>query len=216
MTAELQGHLSNIQLDALVFADQALSATEQAHLDACPACQARREKLLLLRTELDIARRSAPSPEALTRYAKLYDEVVRRSLGDRIAEALDRVRLSLSLDSRQTAEAMGLRHGFGLGRRLLFSAAEVDVELLVEQSGNRWALHGDILPVHADNISGPYLVQLMQQPLQEKDPGAASEYLTESEAAGRFRLEDVRPGRYALLVTPADGPLIEIPTLDLS
>lgn len=216
MTAELQGHLSDIQLDALVFAGQALSTAEQAHLDVCLACQARHEKLLLLRTELDIARRSAPSPEALARYAKLYDEVARRSLKDRIAEALDRVRLSLSLDSRQTAEAMGLRHGFGLGRRLLFSAAEVDVELLVEQSGSRWALRGDILPVHADHISGPYLVQLLQQSALEQDPHAVSEYLTESEAAGRFRLEDVRPGRYALLVTPADGPLIEIPTLDLS
>lgn len=221
MNQEIQRHLTDIQLDAFVFEGIALPEASEAHLRACVDCQQRHQALLTLREEFAIARQSTPSPETMARYIQLYSEVNRRTLGDRISDAMDRVRLALSLDSRQMAEAMGLRHGFGFGRRLLFSADTVDVELLVEPAGKLWNIQGDILPFTPDAMSGPYLIQLMGQPYHDSEPGASfraarREYIAESEVSGRFHLDEIRPGRYHLLLTPSDGPLIEIPALDLS
>lgn len=206
-------HLHESRLEEIVLVGDAPDAAEAAHLADCPLCAQQVAGLETLKRELKIARLSAPAPAQMERYNALFAQVPRRSAGERLAGWLDRVRLVLALDSRQSAPALGLRRAAGFGHRLLYSSDLADVELLLEPEGELWQIDGDILPIAPDSDTGsvapPYLIEGFAPP----DAGAAEaapRFQTESDANGRFRLADVSPGQYTLVVTPTSGPLIEI------
>lgn len=204
-------HLDDSHLNALLFDRRPLPDAEAGHLAACPACRARLEGLRLLQTELEIARRSRPTSEQLTRYTALFPQVAAQNLGQRIGAFLDALRLVLVADSRQSGAAMGLRRAAGFGHRLLFGNEQVDVELLLEQEGDDWQIEGDILPLDDSPIRAPYLLELLPADGDPLPPG----YSAQSDGQGRFRLPAVRPGRYSLLITPTDGPAIHTPEMDI-
>ena len=205
-------HLDDVRLDALIFDAVPLDPEEINHTVECSLCRARIAARTLLRDELGIARRSQPTPQQLTRYSRLFDEVAVQSLGQRIGTFLETLRLALVIDSRQ--RALGLRRAAGFGHRLLYSSEEVDVELLVEPEGSEWHIDGDVLPFDPDTIAAPYLVELQigNESGSNFDPPA---YAVASEANGRFRLAGIPSGRYLLALTPARGPAIEIPGLEI-
>lgn len=204
-------HLDDTHLNALLFDQRPLPEAEASHLAACPACRARLENLHLLQTELEIARRSRPTPEQLARYTALFPEVAAQNLGQRIGAWLDALRLSLVADSRQSGAAMGLRRAAGFGHRLLYGNEQVDVEMLLEPEGDAWQIEGDVLPLDDSAILAPYLVELLPDP----SVPATADHTGQSDERGRFRLVNVLPGRYDLLITPADGPAIEIRELTI-
>ena len=209
-------HLDDDRLDALIFGAVPLAAAETSHVAECPLCRGRIAARSLLREELSIARRSQPTPQQLTRYSRLFDEVAVQSLGQKLGQRLssfwETLRLSLVMDSRQSA--LGLRRAAGFGHRLLYSSDQVDVELLVEPEGSEWHIDGDVLPFEPETIDPPYLVEL--QSAEETDPTSAPRhYAAESEASGRFRLTGVLSGRYLLSLTPTRGPAVEIPGLEI-
>jgi len=191
-------HPQESRLEAIVFAGDSPTSVEQAHFAACTACAPRLHNLQHLRQELQIASRSQPSAEQISRYHALASEIPRATLGQRISGWFETVRMSLALDSRQAA--LGLRRAAGFGHRLLYSSDLADVELLLEPEGEFWQIEGDCLPFAPDEITAPYLVEL-------RNEASAALIQAESDASGRFRLADVAPGHYILTLTPASGPL---------
>jgi len=207
-------HLLDTRLDAYLFDAVSLTQDESAHVDACPICRARFDAGILLRDELQIARRSQPTPAQTARYARLFVEEHSQSVGQRLASLLQSLRLGLVLDTRQAAPALGVRGVAGFGHRLLYSSDQVDVELLLEPEGANWYIDGDVLPFEPDSITAPYLVEL-QGSGSTAQSSAALRYHVESATSGRFRLMDIPPGQYDLSLTPARGPAIEIPGLSI-
>jgi len=205
-------HFDDVRLDAFIFDAVPLGAEETSHVAECPLCRERIAARSLLREELNNARQSHPTPQQLNRYSRLFDAVAVQSLGQRLGPLLATLRLALVMDSRQGA--LGLRRAAGFGHRLLYSSDQVDVELLVEPEGSTWHIDGDVLPFDPDTIDPPYLVEL--QISHESDSMADPPlYAAPSEASGRFRLAGVLSGRYLLSLTPARGPVIEIPGLEI-
>ena len=231
-------HLTDTRLDALIFDALPLAADETAHMQGCALCRSRIDAYALLQQELAIARRSQPSDAQLARYSHIFGPAAGPSLSQRLGSFFDSLRLSLVLDSRQSA--LGLRRAAGFGHRLLYSSDEVDVELLVEPEGESWHIDGDVLPFAPETIAAPYLVEL-QSDTATHTPGdtdgaentdsadsthvhprssaaifaSTSRHSVQSEASGRFRLTDVSSGRYHLALTPAHGPVIEISGLEI-
>lgn len=228
-------HLTDTRLDALIFDALPLAADETAHMQGCALCRSRIDALALLRQELEIARRSQPSAAQLARYSHIFNQATGPTLRQHLSSFFDSLRLSLVLDSRQSA--LGLRRAAGFGHRLLYSSNAVDVELLVEPEGEGWHIDGDVLPFAPETITAPYLVEL-QSDAATDTPGDAgvtentdsirvhphssaaiftstSRHSVQSEASGRFRLTDVSSGRYQLSLTPAQGPVIEITGLEI-
>ncbi len=207
-------HLNDTRLDALIFDAIPLAPEEAIHMQGCEVCRNRIAAHALLREELQIAGRSLPTSPQLARYSRLFDEVAVPSLGQRLGSFVNSLRLALVLDSRQSAPALGLRRAAGFGHRLLYSSDQVDVELLVEAEGENWHIEGDVLPFEPDTIAAPYLVELQGDGATDPTP-IGPHYAVESETSGRFRLAEVAPGRYRLSLTPARGPAIEIPGLEI-
>lgn len=207
-------HLQESRLEEIVLTGNPPTGPESAHIAACDDCAGRMAALELLQAELAIARQSAPAPAQLQRYAALFEQIPRQPAADRLSGWLERVRLALTLDSRHSAPALGLRRAAGFGHRLLYSSALADVELLLEPEGELWQIEGDILPIDAESITPPYLIEIFL-PEGANSAEAAPRFQTESEDSGRFRLADVETGRFSLLITPAAGPLIEIVGLEI-
>lgn len=205
-------HLDDVRLDALIFDAVPLAVQETSHVAECPHCRERIAARTLLRDELGVARLSQPTPQQLTRYSRLFDEVAVQSLGQKVRTFLETLRLSLVMDSRHSA--LGLRRAAGFGHRLLYSSEEVDVELLLEPEGSEWQIDGDVLPFDPDTINAPYLVEL-QSSAESASISDPPLYAAPSEASGRFRLTGIPSGRYRLSLTPARGPAIEIPGLEI-
>lgn len=206
-------HLLDARLDAHLFA-AALTPEENVHLEHCADCRARLNAALLLRDELQIARRSQPSAGQMDRYRQLYAKTQSQSLGQRLSALWDRLHPVLVLDTRQSLSGLGLRRAAGFGHRLLYSSELVDVELLLEAEGDIWHIEGDVLPFDPQTLSAPYWVELQARDAADRLP-AEAHFAAESEASGRFRLADIPPGRYDLSLTPAQGAAIDIPGLEI-
>ncbi|HXF61643.1 MAG TPA: hypothetical protein VNK95_08500 [Caldilineaceae bacterium] len=178
-----------------------------AHLAGCPPCRERLARLEQLMTELAVARRSRPSPATEARYAALFAQVAQRPAGV-ASELAAWVKGVLAWDSRRQPLLAGVR---GAGAyRLLYTAGEAEVELLVEPVGSGRRLIGEF---YRDNEGAVVLVELA--PLTAP-PSPYPVNTVESNSDGRFILDRVPPGQYRLIMTPFDGPIIEIEPVELT
>ncbi len=210
-------HLTEEQLQVTLLDGKPLEAEAAEHLAHCPRCQQEQQRLATLLQELDIARASQPSPENLASYYRLFEQVEQPESASWLDKLVQAVSLVLQWDSRQEAPALGLRQAGPVNYRLLFSADQADVELLVEPLGRTRRLEGDVLPLDPEGVPGPILVELWPRPeaVKEGVQTPPREHMTTSDPTGRFRFEHVPPGLYSMLLTPVNGPLMSIDRLEI-
>ncbi len=210
-------HLTEEQLQAYLLDSEPLGDEAAEHLAHCPQCQREQQRLATLIQELAITRAGQPSPENLASYYRLFDQVEQQENVPWMDKLVQAVRLVLQWDSRQEAPALGLRQAGPVNYRLLFSADQADVELLVEPLGRTRRLEGDVLPLDPEGMPGPILVELWPRPEAAKESVQAPprEHMTTSDPTGRFRFEHVPPGLYSMLLTPVNGPLMSIERLEI-
>jgi hypothetical protein len=178
------------------------SGDVQAHVHECPQCQQAQKRVATFSWEAAIARLSQPSSEQLGRYMQFAKEIQVTSL---VSEMWQKVKMTLSLDSRVQAAQMGLRSGNTSQRyRLLFSSDLLDVELMIESDGNRRRLEGEVMVIDGKTIVSPSLVELY-------GVNSMDELITaESTQQGRFSVPLMTPGRYDMVITPSVGPMVAV------
>jgi hypothetical protein len=216
-------HLTDDQLYNYVFEHAPLAPEASEHLTLCHECQAKQEQFETLANELLIARLSEPGQEELNRYYEFFQEVQTEKASSWFSEMLESIKLALQSDSRQQMATLGLRQSSTVSYRLLYSASQADVELLVEPLGRTRRVEGDILPLDPGTIVAPILVQLQPQTgtlfstlIADSSGVGKQEYIVASDQVGRFQIEGVMPGIYDLLLTPVKGPLMTIEGLEIA
>ena len=202
-------HLSDAQLYSLVFDPVRPTQEDAAHVEACAQCRNQLATLRQLATELAIARRSEPTTLALTRYAELFSHVQQKpSLLTRVVQNL---RATLTWDSRQPLALQGVRNAAATNYRQLYTTERAEIEWLVTvRTPQRRDLEGEIMLAEGEAQVTPALLQL-----QARGEGQTS-YEVESDAQGRFRIANVTPGRYQLLLTLHQSALLEIAELEIT
>jgi hypothetical protein len=187
-------HLTDARFMEHLCADAELDAHELDHLQLCEECRTRLAGLRVIVDELAVARASVLRPEVEARYLAMFAQAdATRPAPAWWTQATARLRAHLSFDSRHRALATGLRSAVGSSYRLLFAADGVEIELLVEPVQGRRRLVGEILDTSGTQLV-PALVTLL--------PRAGVElFEVESDGEGRFLLEGVLPGEFALMVT---------------
>ncbi len=202
-------HLSDAQLSAHVLDHMPLSDLAATHLQSCDHCQREFRGLVVLNQHLEVARRCHVSPGQLQRYAQLFEHVQQKP--SPLARLAAHV-MSLAQDSRQRMGLQGLRSGGNQSYRLLYSASAADVELLVKPQGAVCSIEGEVLPLDEDQWRAPVLVEL-----SAATPGAeALDLSAESNAQGYFHLSSVTLGYYDLVITPSEGPFLQIKGIDIT
>lgn len=202
-------HLAEEQLYEYVFEQHSLSESETAHLGVCTACQQQERSLQLLRQTLLVARRSHVSTVQQERYYQLLSHVQQRP--SRWERWFEQVQMALMLDSRQRMGLQGLRNSLARSYRLLYSANAADVELLVELQGQVRHIEGEIMVMDGAQLQVPVLVELLAAD-RERELNLSAE----STLDGRFQLPGVTLGYYDLVITPTEGPFLQIKGIDIT
>ena len=204
-----------------------LSADEQLALENSPEAKATRAELRSLFDDLAVARRSQPSAAATARYADFFTQIkttpnpalissLVETARTAASDLFDSLQATLAWDSRQQIAMQGARSAAGQSYRLLYSTAAADIEMLVEPEGNLRHITGEVLPLddvqgrHPSSPISPLLLHLLQP-----QSGVAFADAT-SDAEGAFRLAPIAPGHYKLLVTPRQGAVLEVPSLEIT
>jgi hypothetical protein len=201
----MTAHVSPDELFALVFDAAELSAAAISHLAICAHCRQQEAELRLLATDLTIARLSEPGPTAWAQYRALFDQVQHSTPLQRFVNQL---RALLTWDSRQQPLLQGVRSSGATAYRQLYAVEDVELELMVEQTGQLRRVDGDLIAAVDVEGGAPSLVELL-------DARGVSVYSVETDADGIFRLEGVRPGRYQAVITRAHAATIEIEVLEI-
>ena len=193
----------------------ALSDDERSHLSLCSACLGRLSSLTALREELGVAQRSVVRPQAEARLLSILEQarqdVPQQNLSQRLFGKMAEWVNALPLwDSRQQAGAVGVRNASQRSYRLVFGASQTEVELMVEPHNGFLRVMGEVIIDDNDAASGMALIELMTS----ADSRKAIE--TQSDANGRFSLEEVPPGRYVLTVMPRYSQMVVIEPLELT
>lgn len=199
-------HVSPDELLSLVFDATELSAAAASHLASCAHCRQQEAELRLLATDLTIARLSEPSPATLARYQALFDQVQQQPAP--LQRFVNRLRAVLTWDSRQQPLLQGVRSGGVTVYRQLYTADDIELELMVEPSGPLRRVEGDLIVATDAGNDAPALVELL-------DRRGAPVYSAETDADGIFRFEGVRPGRYQAVITLARTATIEVEALEI-
>ncbi|MCB0116255.1 MAG: hypothetical protein R2873_30220 [Caldilineaceae bacterium] len=192
-------HLSEDQLYAAAF-DNA-EADILAHVEQCSVCQGQLTSLQKLARAFAVARSAQPSDDQIERYRQMVANFQPKasSLSSWVAQ----LSATLLQDSRQRLALQGVRSGGQQAYRLLYTAATVDIELLVDALGSTRQIEGEVLPVTDADMHPPLLIELhAEQPEQV--------WTAESNAQGRFHLDGLGLGSYDLVITPATGPSLRI------
>jgi len=199
-------HLTDERMTTLAFDLAEPTDHEVAHLQTCAACHRTYDELLALAGELTVAARSQPDAEAMQRYYQLADQVQVQAGG--LKTLLREVMAALTWDSRQQVAMQGVRSVAATEYRLLYSADVAEVELMVEIDGARRHIEGELIPLVGGELA-PALLQL--QRLDDPSPtlpGVGIETETETGEGGRFRFQDLQPGRYRLNVATSIMPTV--------
>jgi len=200
-------HPSDDLLYDYVLDGDPLPESAAAHIEGCPRCRERLARLEQLKTELAIARLSRPSPTTEARYDALFAHVAQRPAGV-VSELAAWVKGMLAWDSRHRPLPAGVRGASPY--RLLYTAGDAEVELLVEPVGSGRRLIGELYRSDEGTVALVELAPLTAPPLPY--PGN----VVESNHEGRFILDRVPPGQYRLIMTPLDGPIIEVEPVELT
>ena len=195
-------HLPEELLTRYAFAEATWIGEEADHLSTCQGCQANLAALRAIADELSIARHSEPPPAVRARAHQLFGQIQQQPSW--LGRIVQRFQAQVLWDSRQQLATQGLRQGRRERYHLLYTTQLVEVELSVEPEAGSVMLEGDLLPTDAGDLFGQALIHL-----QPAAPTAAT-YEFYSAADGHFRVTGVAPGPYTLLITPQDGPLVEI------
>lgn len=219
MEIDSKDHLTLAALTAALLDKGEIDAEMQNHLTLCQECASLVPRAELLARELTIARLSVPSAHALAAYRALDPNQAGKNPLASIKQGLGTIRLFLQSDSRREQAALGLRGSGTPGYRLLYSADEMDVDLFLAPQVGTWSVDGEVMDLEGDEDA--YLVQLVpaeSRPdiLSGAGEDVPSEYMTQSDEEGRFRFDAVSSGEYDLILTPAEGPLFQISSLELS
>lgn len=202
----MTAHLTLDELYSLVLDDAAPSAAA-AHLATCAACRAEADGLRQLANDLAIAQASTPSADALSRYQSLFTHVQQQpSLLRRMAAQM---RAVLAWDSRQQVALQGVRSGAATAYRQLYTADDVEVELMVERSGRGQRVEGDLIADETGGRNEAALVELIAA-------GDRPLYATETDPNGLFRFDGIAPGTYRMVVTRTESAAIEIEALEIA
>jgi hypothetical protein len=208
-------HLTDERLTDLAFESIEPTPAEAAHLDECPVCAQAYADLTMLASELQVAARSHPSSDAVQRYYGLFDQVEQQPQG---LKALWRdLVAALVWDSRQQAALQGVRSVVAAEYRLLYSAGSMELELMVETDGRRRHVEGDLIAASGEAVA-PALVTLERLSGESAPvPEILETEILETETAdGRFRLQDVVPGRYRMTVATLTDETIVVDSLDIT
>ncbi|OUC06067.1 hypothetical protein RY27_23315, partial [Litorilinea aerophila] len=128
-------HLDLERLLVHIFDHDPWTPQEAEHLAACPSCRAQVDALRRLHEELEVARRSQPSPTALRRYQQLFQQV--QTGGQSAPSWWQWLRARLAWDSRQQPALAGVRGAAGGRHRPLHTTPPVGVEPFVSSTGAR-------------------------------------------------------------------------------
>lgn len=203
----MTAHLTLDELYSLVLDDASPSAAATAHLATCAVCRAEANGLRQLANDLTIAQASTPTADALSRYRSLFTHVQQQpSLLRRMAAQM---RAVLAWDSRQQVALQGVRSGAATAYRQLYTAADVEVELMVERSGRGRRVEGDLIADETGGRNEAALVELIAA-------GDQALYTTETDTQGLFRFDGIAPGTYRMVVTRAESAAIEIEALEIA
>lgn len=202
----MTAHVTPDELLSLVFDAAELSAAAASHLTTCAYCRQQEAELRLLATDLTIARLSEPSPAALTQYQAFFVQVQQQPAP--LQRFVNRLRAVLTWDGRQQPLLQGVRSGGATAYRQLYAVEAVELELMVEQTGQLRRVEGDLIDDADAGDGAPSLVELL-------DMRGASVYSVETDADGIFRLEGVHPGRYQAVITRAHAATIEVEALEI-
>lgn len=165
-------------------------------------------KLQQLERELQIARLSQPSDKALQQYYQLSGQIEQLARPSLWAA----VKATLSWDSRDELMARGVRGAaHEQSYRLLFDAEQTEIEVMVEAQAQHHFIVGDIVPGDTGFSSEQSLALITLMPLT----GGATPHEVESDADGRFHIENISKGAYTMQLMMFDGKLIELPAIEL-
>jgi hypothetical protein len=191
---------------------------ERDHLSLCEVCRRQLAGLTLLHDEIQLARLSQMSPEAENNLIAIFlqarqDAANEKPLQPFLGALTGWVNALPRWDSRQQAGSLGIRNASMSGYRLLYGVNETGVELMVEPHHGLLRVVGEVIVGEQggqEGTRGLALVELMAS----ANPRSAHE--TESDANGRFVLEQVPPGVYTLTITPRFSQMVVIEALELT
>ncbi|MBX3001444.1 MAG: hypothetical protein KF893_23185 [Caldilineaceae bacterium] len=207
----MMNHLDDEQLYQAAFADKTFADEAQHHLAGCKVCQQRVANIRRLVAEMAIAAHSQPTARQLAHYRQLASYIHRQpSPWSRLITQIHQ--MTLTLDNRQRLSLQGWRSGSVKGYRLLYSADSADVELVVEAEGERRRIEGEILPLQPATLNIPVLVEFHASGGQSDQP----EIVVESTLQGRFQFNGIPLGYYSLMITPIEGPYLQIEDINIT
>ena len=176
--------------------------TLMAHLLACSTCSQSWRKLDhlvgLMRMDDSV---DAPQP-LIARALNIFQPAPHRETATpSLPSVLRRLVAVLSFDSFSAEPAFGFRSGQAEARQLIFSAADIDLDLRIAPTGDRWNVSGQVLGTEC--AGGQVLMRSV----------AAAES-TELNDLCEFTLAPVRSGSYRLRLRLEDVE-IEFPEIEL-
>jgi hypothetical protein len=222
-------HLEEQAIIALLMDKVTLSASNHAHLAECEACQASVAAWQHILQDFAMLKATTPSPATLERYRQLYQAPVKQEEPQGFQAALggwwQTVSAALVWDSRLALAHAGVRAGAQQEYRLLFSTDAVEIELWISGQGGSRHIEGDyIQPADADSAQGTDLQENQDEPrwdastapvLVQLERDGVAAYDAESTPGGRFKMINVEPGLYRLVVVSAPS-LVAVETLEIT
>lgn len=219
----LPDHLTDEQLQTVVCEENALSAADRAHLDACPACGQRFAAMQLLDDELLVARLSEPSAAAKERYHSLFRATEVNATGPiaavaaQIAGFADAVKASVMWNGRERLALQGVRSAAAASYRMLYSTKQAEIELMIEPVADNFKIEGELLPldlpVDAEEEPFPVLWEVYEGSAAAVDRTPI--FVGESDRDGRFHIPPMPAGAYTIYMIPVEGDALLIESLEL-
>lgn len=169
-------------------------------------------KFKQLITELQIARLSNPTDDALKRYHQLAEQIEAQP-GSSLWQ---KITATLAWDSRDQLVAQGARGVGDNSHRLLYTTNQIEVEVMIESQPSHKHIEGDIVPLDPSAAESSALVPALIVLLPSGSEPMQMELLeTESDQYGRFRFENIANGMYDMQLILSNGSLIEIDKINL-
>ena len=169
-----------------------------AHLSMCQNCSDEFDRVLhLVRSMRED--QSVDAPRDVLSYA-INSFSQRR--GTKAPSLVQRIVAALTFDSFESAPAFAVRSGASAARKLLYSAAEKDLDIRIsKQENDRWAIAGQVLGGHC--AGGEIILQ-----------GAELNESARLNEDCEFVLTPVPPGTYHLLLKLGDSE-VEVQKLEV-
>ena len=218
-TTNAANHLTDEQLHEVAFSASPLSAIDSAHLAACTICQTQLAKLQLLSRELAVAKWSEPSQAAKERYAALFDNTQTSTptpspaINSWLNTLTETVKALVMWNGRDRLAAQGVRNASTASYRMLYSAGQIEIELLIEPVSSQFKVEGELLPNQSEAQILPVLLELYRG--QRRAPDGTPIFSGESSGEGRFHIPPMPTGIYSLYLVPPQGAIIVIDPLEL-